>query len=226
MLFVNQRGYVHLEPTIVICTVVVIVDIAASQQHIQAISLLPQMMSANNGRGREPKRSAVPSPLLPDCNNVPLVPSSFGVAPPMATAVVGGCHCSLVIVPLLRTIAVIVLVLLLPPERTPILNRDSRQRRATYDNDGGPTLILACGLSLLSARRQGQSASIHPLPPSASWQHRRCDLHHVQCPLEVACVRITILPSFYALFDFFPIGIAMIVQPHCWHSNSPPLGQS
>jgi hypothetical protein len=32
MLFVNQRGYVHSEPPIVICTVVVVVDIAARQQ--------------------------------------------------------------------------------------------------------------------------------------------------------------------------------------------------
>jgi hypothetical protein len=33
MLFVNQRGYVHSEPPIVICTVVIVVNIAARQQH-------------------------------------------------------------------------------------------------------------------------------------------------------------------------------------------------
>jgi hypothetical protein len=35
------------------------------------------------------------------------------------------------------------------------------------------------------------------------WKHRRRDLHHVRRPLEVACVHTSVLPSFYALFDFF-----------------------
>jgi hypothetical protein len=36
-----------------------------------------------------------------------------------------------------------------------------------------------------------------------------------------ACVRTSVLPSFYDLFDFFPVGIGMIVQPHCQRSDSP-----
>jgi hypothetical protein len=91
------------------------------------------MMSANDGSGGEPtRRSAVPSPSPPDRDDVP-VPSLFGIAPPMATAVAGGQHRSLVIVLLSRTVAVIFLVLLLPPERTPIPGRETRPRRATYE---------------------------------------------------------------------------------------------
>ncbi len=63
--------------------------------------------------------------------------------------------------------------------------------------------------------------SIHPLPPLATWQHRRHNLHHVQPPLKAACVHTFILPSFYALFDFFFVGIVMIVQPRRWRSDSP-----
>ncbi len=69
----------------------------------------------------------------------------------MATAVIGGCHHSLVIVPLLQTVAVIVLVLLLLPKRTPILDCETCPR-ATYDNDGGPVLIHASRMLSLSAR--------------------------------------------------------------------------
>jgi hypothetical protein len=106
----NQRGYVHLEPPVFICTVVLIgVDIAARKQRFRAASLLPRMMSANNGQGREPtRRSAMPSPLPPDRDDVPF-PSSFGIAPPTATAVVGDRHRSLVIVLLLRIVATIFL---------------------------------------------------------------------------------------------------------------------
>jgi hypothetical protein len=121
-LFVNQRGYVHSEPPVILCTVVVVVDIAARRQRFRAASLLPRMMSANNGQGGEPtRRSAVQSPSPPDCDDV-LVPLSFCVAPPTATAVIGGRH-RLVIVPFLQTVAAIVLVLLHPPERTPIPDR-------------------------------------------------------------------------------------------------------
>jgi hypothetical protein len=147
------------------------------------------MMSANNGRGGErTRRSAVLSPSPPDRDNV-LVPLSFCVAPSRATAVIGGRHCSLVIVPFSRTVAVIILVLLLPPKRTPIPDRDSRPRREAYNNGGR--------------------------------QHRRRDSRHVRRPLEVACVRTSVLPSFYALFDISPVGIAMILQPRCWRSDSP-----
>ncbi len=153
-----------------------------------------------------------PSPLARD--DV-LVPSSFGVAPPTATAVIGGRHRSLVIVPFSRTVAVIVLILLLPPERT-------HPRRATYDDDdGGPASISAGGLSSSSARRHERPASIHPLPPSAPRQHRRRNSRHVRRPLEVACVRTSVFPSFYAPFEFFPVGIAMNVQPRRWRSESP-----
>jgi hypothetical protein len=187
-LFVNQRGYVHSEPPVVICTVVVVIDIAARRQRFRAASLLPRMMSANDGRGGElTRRSAVQSPSPPDRNDV-LVPLSFCVAPPTATAVIGGRH-RLVIVPFSQTVAVIVLVLLLPPKRMPILDRDSRPRRETYDDDGR--------------------------------QHRRRDSRHVRRPLKVACVRTSVLPSFYALFDFFPVKIAMIVQPRRRRSDSP-----
>jgi hypothetical protein len=116
------------------------------RQHFRAASLLAQMMSANNGPGGEPTRlSAVPSPLPLDCNDV-LVQSSFGIAPPTATSVISGHCCSLVIIPLLQTVAIIVLVLLLLPERMPILDRDSCPRRATYDNDNGQALIDVQGL--------------------------------------------------------------------------------
>ncbi len=111
------------------------------------------MMLANDGSGRElTRRSVVPSPSLPDCNDVP-VPSSFGLAPPMATAAIGGRHYSLVIVLLLQTIAIIFLVLLLPPKRTPIPDRETRPRRATYGDDGSPALIHARRQSLSLAWR-------------------------------------------------------------------------
>jgi hypothetical protein len=153
-LFINQRGYDHLEPPVVICTVIlIVVNIATRQQHFQAASLLPQMMSANNRPGGELTRcSAVPLPLPPNRDDVP-VPSSFGIAPPTATAVVGGCRCSLVIVFLLQTIAIIFLILQLPPKRMPILDLETRPRKATYNNDGSPALIHAHRqLLLLSAR--------------------------------------------------------------------------
>jgi hypothetical protein len=221
-LSVHHRGYVHLELPVVIRTVIVVVGIAARRQRFQAASLLPRMMSANDGPGGEPtRRSVVPSPLPPNRDDV-LVPSSFGVAPPTATAVIDGRHHSLVIVPLSRTVAVIDLVLLLPLERTPIPDRDSRPRRATYDDDGDPVSIRARGLSSSSARRHRRPASIHHLPPLAPLQHRRRDLRHVRRPLEVACVRTSVLPSFYALFDFFPVGIPIIVQPRRRRSDSPP----
>jgi hypothetical protein len=178
-------------------------------------------MSANDGPGGEPtRRSAVPSPSPPDRDDV-LVPSSFGVAPPTATAIVGGCHRSLVIIPLSRTVTVVVLVLLLLPERTPIPDRDSRPTRATYVVNDGQASIHARGLSSSSARHRGRPASIHPLPPSAPRQYRRRDSRHVRRPLEVACVRTSVLPSFYALFDFFRVGIAMILHPCRWRSDSP-----
>jgi hypothetical protein len=130
-LFVNPRSCIHLVPPIVICTVIIVVDTPARRQRFQATPLLLRMMSANNGPGGEPMRcSAVPLPSLPNRDNI-LVPSSFGVAPPTATAVVGGRHCSLIIVPLLQTVAVIVLIYLLTPERMPIPDHDSRPRKAT-----------------------------------------------------------------------------------------------
>jgi hypothetical protein len=176
MLFVNQREYIHSEPPVIICTVVIVVDIAARQQCFRATSLLPRMTSANNGQGGEPtRRSVVQLPLPPDRDDV-LVPSSFCIAPSTATAVIGGHHCSLVIVPFLQTVAIIVLVLLLLPERTPIPDRDFHPRRATYNDNG--------------------------------WQHRRRrNSRHVRRPLEVACVRTSVLPSFYALFNFSPLGL-------------------
>jgi hypothetical protein len=108
MLLNNQRGYVHLEPPVFIRTAVLVgVDIAARKQHFRAASLLPRMMSANNGQGREPtRRSAVPSPSPPDRDDVPF-PLSFGIVPPTATAVVGDHHRSLVIVLLSQTVAAI-----------------------------------------------------------------------------------------------------------------------
>ncbi len=147
----------------------------------------------------------MPSPSPSNCDDVP-VPMSFRVTPPTATAVVGGRHRSLVIVPLSRTVAIIFLVLLLPPERTPILDRDSRPRRAIYGGDGGPALIHARKLSSSSTWRRGRPPSIHPLPPSAPRQHRRHDSRHVQRPLKIACVRTSVLPSFYVLcpLRFFP----------------------
>jgi hypothetical protein len=67
------------------------------------------MMSANDGQGREPtRRSAMPSPLPTDRDDVPF-PSSFGIAPPTATAVIGDRNRSLVIVLLSRTVAAIFL---------------------------------------------------------------------------------------------------------------------
>jgi hypothetical protein len=75
--------------------------------------------------------------------------------------------------------------------------------------------------SLSWAQRRGRPASIHPLPPSAPWQHRRRDSRHVRRPLKVACVRTSVLPFFYALFDFPPVRIAMIVQPRRQRSDSP-----
>jgi hypothetical protein len=166
----------------------------------------------------EPTRcSAVPSPLPPNHDKVP-VPSSFGVAPPTATAVVGGRHCSLVIVPFLGTFAVIFLVLLLPPERTPIPDRETHPRRATYDNNGSLALIHAHGQSSLLALFQGRSVLIHPLPLSASQRLEGRKLRHVRCLLKVVT---SILPSFYALINFFPVGIAMIVWPRRQHLGSP-----
>ncbi len=181
---VNHWGFVHSEPRVVIRTVIFVVDIIAGRQRFRAASLLPRLMSANDGLGGEPtRRSTVPSQSPPDRDDV-LVPSSFSVAPPTATAVIDGRHRSLVIVPLSQTVAVIVLVLLLAPGITPIPDRDSCPRRATYGNDGGPASIRARGLSSSSARRHRRPASIHPLPPLAPLQHRRRDLRHV--PLEVA----------------------------------------
>jgi hypothetical protein len=85
--------------------------------------------------------------------------------------------------------------------------------------DGGLALIRTHWLSSSSAWHCRRPASIHPLPPLAPVQHRRRDLRQV--PLEVMCVRTSVLPSFCALFDFFPVGIAMIVQPRRRRSNSP-----
>jgi hypothetical protein len=114
-IFINQRGYVHSEPPIVIHTVVN-VNIAWRRQRFRAASLLPRMTSASNGPGGEPTRcSTVPSPSPPNRNDVPVL-LSFGVAPPTAAAAVGGHHRSLVIISLLQTIAVIFLVLLLLPK--------------------------------------------------------------------------------------------------------------
>ncbi len=93
--------------------------------------------------------------------------------------------------------------------------------RATYVVNNGQVSIHMRRLSSLLARHQRQPTSIHPLPPLAPWQHRQRNSRHVQCPLKVACVCTSVLPSFYTLFDFFPIGIAMILQPSCWRPNSP-----
>jgi hypothetical protein len=158
-----------------------------------------------------------PSPL--DRDDV-LVPSSFGVAPLMATAIVGGRHHFVGIIPLSQTVAVIVLVLLLLPERTPIPDCDSRSTRASYVVNNSQASIHARGLSSLSARHQGRSVLIHPLPPPAPRQHRRRDSRHVRRPLEVARVNTSVLPSFYALFVLFRVGITMILQPCCWRSDS------
>jgi hypothetical protein len=142
-------------------------------------------------------------------------------ASPTTTAVVGCPHRSLVIVPLSQTIPVIVIVLLLPPERMLIPDRDSHLRRATYDDDGGLASIHARGLSSLSAWLQGRPALIPPFPLSAPRQHRLRNLRHVRRPLEVACVCTSVLPSFYEPLRFFPVGIAMINQPCRRRSDSP-----
>ncbi len=154
----NQRGYVHLEPSIFICTVVVGgVNIAARRQRFRAASLLPRMMSANDGPEGEPtRRSAVPSPSPPDRDDVP-VPSSFSIAPPMATAVFGGRHCSLVIVFLLRTVAVIFLILLLPPERTPIPDGETRPRRATYKRQSQMVKLVRGGQHTMTTAARHRS---------------------------------------------------------------------
>ncbi len=46
-------------------------------------------------------------------------------------------------------------------------------------------------------------------------------MHHVRRPLEIACVRTSVLPSSYALFGISPGRITMIVQLRCQRSNSP-----
>ncbi len=152
-LFINQKGYVHLEPPVVIRTVDIVV-IKLFREMTAFLSRTPPPVNDVSQRqaGGEPTRcSAVPLPLPLNCDNVTVQPS-FGVAPPTATAVVGGCHHSLVIVPLLQTIAVINLVLLLSPKRMPIPDHETCQRRATYNDNGGPALIHACGQLLSSAR--------------------------------------------------------------------------
>jgi hypothetical protein len=157
----NQRGYVHSEPPVFISTVVIGgVAIAARRQRFRAASLLPQMMSANDGPGGEPtRRSAVPSPSPPDRDDVP-VPSSFGIAPLMATAVVGGRHHSIAIVLLSRTVAIIFLVLLLLPERTPIPKGETRSRRATHIRRSQMVKLVRGGqhTTTTAARRQSTRA--------------------------------------------------------------------
>jgi hypothetical protein len=87
----NQRGYVHSESPVFIRTVVVGgVDIAARRQRFLAASLLPRMMSANDGPGVEPtRRSAVPSPSPPNCDDVPVpCPSALRLPWPLQSLVV------------------------------------------------------------------------------------------------------------------------------------------
>ncbi len=86
----------------------------------------------------------MPSPLPPDRDDVP-VPSTFGIAPPTATAVDGGHYHSLVIVLLLQTVAVIFLVLLLPPKRMPIPDRETHPRRATYERQSHMVKLVQGG---------------------------------------------------------------------------------
>jgi hypothetical protein len=104
--------------------------------------------------------SAVPLPLPPDHDYVP-VPSSFSVAPPTATAVIGGHHCSLVIVRLSQTIVVIFLVLLLlQTKRMPIPDCDTHPRRATYKDDGNP-----CAQAIVVVSPASRTTHVDP-PPS------------------------------------------------------------
>jgi hypothetical protein len=113
--------------------------------------------------GGEPKRrSAVPSPLPPNCNDVQ-VPLFFGIAPPMATAVVGGCHRSLVILLLLLTVAVIFLILLLPPKRTPFPDPGTLPRRATCKCRSQTVKIVQGGQHTMTmvAWHQSTRASSH-----------------------------------------------------------------
>jgi hypothetical protein len=206
MLFVNQRGYVHSEPTVVIRTVVDVVDIAARRQRFRAASLLPRKISANGGTGGgadETFRVAIAvaarsrqcsgSIVLRRCASHGHCSrwwsSSF---PRNRPSLANRRHHRPRPPP--------------KPKRTPIPDRDSRPRRATYDDDSGPASIHASGLSSSWAQRRGRPASIYPLPSSAPRQNRRRDLCNVRRPLEVACVRTSVLPSFYALFDFSPSG--------------------
>jgi hypothetical protein len=232
----NQRGYVHSEPPIFIRTVVVGgVHIAARRQRFRAASLLPRMMSANDGPGGEPtRRSAVPSPSPPDRDDVP-VPLSFGIAPPMATAVVGGRHRSLVIVLLSRTVAVIFLVLLLPPERMPIPDRETRPRRATYERRSQMVKLVRGGqhTTTTAARRRSTRAGSRRRRPGGEDDTRR-SIPFLRRPLGSigGAIRTTYdarsksrrpssPPLLLSLFDFFPAGIAMIVRPRCRRSDSP-----
>ncbi len=133
------------------------------------------MMSANDGPGGEPtRRSTVPSPSPPDRDDAP-VPSSFGIAPPMATAVVRGHHRSLVIVLLSRTVAVIFLVLLLPPERTPIPDGETRPRRATYERRSQMAKLVQEGQHTMTtaARRRSTRAGSRRRRPGGEDDPRR-----------------------------------------------------
>jgi hypothetical protein len=173
-MFINQRGYNHLYHR----------HLHRHQQHCRKTNAFPSKIppprndvGQQRAGGGANRTSVVASPLPPNRNNV-WVPSSFGVAPPMTNAVVGGCHCSLVIVPLLQTIAIIILVLLLLPKRTPILDRETHLR-ATYDNIGSLVSNHPSGLSSLLARGPGQPPLIHPLPPSAPRRNPQRNLRNV-----------------------------------------------
>jgi hypothetical protein len=68
----------------------------------------------------------------------------------------------------------------LNPKRTPIPDRDSHPRRATYGNSSGPVSIHVRGLLSSWAQLRGRPASIHPLPLSAPRQHTPNTYSYVQ----------------------------------------------
>jgi hypothetical protein len=103
-----------------------------------------------------------------------------------------GHRCSLILFTLSQIIAVVVLILPLPPKITPIPDLETRPRGATMTTTMmARASIHARGPSLLA--RQGQLALIPPLRHLAPQQHQRCNLRHVQHLLKVADVHPPLL---------------------------------
>ncbi len=208
-LLIMKKGFVCSEPPIVICTVtivvvvivvviVILVNIAMRRQLLSHIPPLANDIGQGQAGGEPTRCSAAPSPSAP-------LGMKFW-------------YCSLVLIPLLRTVFIVVLVLLLLPKcQSQIVKLvQGGQQCWQWLRPGVDPRFPACCLSA----RQDDPHQSPPFPrrPLGSISGAICGTSGTL----KSRVCTSVLP-FFVILDVFPVEISIIRPRRCWRFDSPPL---